>query len=243
MSTLTLVRHGQASFFATDYDMLSDLGNTQGRLLGEYWAGRRVQFDAIFTGPRLRQRQTAEQVRCAYHAAGLALPEPVVLDELDEYDLDGLRHRLAPALARHDAAFAALLERYRASQDDGERERRFQKMFEVLVGHWQEGSALPRELDVTIESWESFRARVARGLRRMVATPGRGVQIVAFTSGGFIGTAVQTVLEAPDRAALELSWRLRNGALCEFVFTRDRLSLDSFNTLPYLEDPALRTYR
>jgi broad specificity phosphatase PhoE len=243
MSALTLVRHGQASFFAADYDVLSDLGKTQGRLLGEYWAGRCVQFEAVFTGPRLRQRHTAEQVRSAYRAAGLALPEPVVLDELDEYDLDGLRHGLAPTLARHDAAFAALFERYRASQDDGERERRFQKMFEALVGHWQAGSALLRELDVKLESWESFRTRVARGMRRVLETPGRGVQIAAFTSGGFIGTAVQTVLEAPDRAALELSWRLRNGALCEFVFTRDRLSLESFNTLPHLEDPALRTYR
>ena len=142
MSALTLVRHGQASFFAADYDVLSALGNTQGRLLGEYWAGRCVQFDAVFTGPRLRQRQTAEQVRSAYRAAGLALPEPAVLDELDEYDLEGLRQGLAPALVRHDAAFAALVERHRASQDDGQRERRFQKMFEVLIGHWQEGSAL-----------------------------------------------------------------------------------------------------
>ena len=243
MSTLTLVRHGQASFFAADYDVLSDLGNTQGRLLGEYWAGRRVHLDAVFTGPRLRQRQTAEQVRCAYRAAGLALPEPVVLDELDEYDLEGLSQGLAPTLARQDAGFAALLERYRASQDDGDRERQFQKMFEVLVGHWQAGSPLLHELGLSLESWESFRARVARGMRRMLETPGRGVQIAAFTSGGFIGTAVQTALEAPDRAALELSWRLRNGALCEFVFTRERLSLDSFNTLPHLEDPALRTYR
>ena len=243
MSTLTLVRHGQASFFAADYDVLSELGNTQGRLLGEYWAGRRVRFDAVFTGPRLRQRQTAEQVGSAYRAAGLAVPEPVVLDELDEYDLEGLRQGLAPTLARHNAGFAALVDHYRASQDDGERGRRFQKMFEVLIGHWQEGSALLREPDVKLESWELFRARVARGMRRMLETPGRGVQIAAFTSGGFIGTAVQTVLEAPERAALELSWRLRNGALCEFVFTRDRLSLESFNTLPHLEDPALRTYR
>jgi broad specificity phosphatase PhoE len=243
MSTLILVRHGQASFFATDYDVLSDLGKTQGRLLGEYWARRRVHLDAVFSGPRLRQRQTAEQVRCAYRAAGLALPDPVVLDELDEYDLEGLRQGLLPILARHDAGFAALLERYRSSQEDGERARQFQKMFEVLVGHWQEGSPLLRDLNLALESWESFRARVARGMRRMLETPGRGVRIAAFTSGGFIGTAVQSALQAPDRTALELSWRLRNGALCEFVFTRDRLSLDSFNTLPHLEDPAVWTYR
>ena len=102
MSALTLVRHGQASFFAADYDVLSDLGKTQGRLLGEYWAGRCVQFEAVFTGPRLRQRHTAEQVRSAYRAAGLALPEPVILDGFDEYDLEGPRQgpRAVPGLAR-----------------------------------------------------------------------------------------------------------------------------------------------
>jgi broad specificity phosphatase PhoE len=77
----------------------------------------------------------------------------------------------------------------------------------------------------------------------MIETPGRGRRIAAFTSGGFIGTAVQSALAAPDRAALELSWRLRNGALTDFVFSADRMTLDSFNVLPHLADSALWTYR
>jgi broad specificity phosphatase PhoE len=64
-----------------------------------------------------------------------------------------------------------------------------------------------------------------------------------FTSGGFIGSAAQLALAAPDRTALELHWRLRNGSLTEFAFTRDRFSLDTFNTVPHLDDPALWTYR
>jgi len=42
---------------------------------------------------------------------------------------------------------------------------------------------------------------------------------------------------------LELHWRLRNGSLTEFAFTRDRFTLDSFNTVPHLDDPALWSYR
>ena len=38
MSVLTLVRHGQASFFAADYDRLSPAGEGQARHLGDYWA-------------------------------------------------------------------------------------------------------------------------------------------------------------------------------------------------------------
>jgi broad specificity phosphatase PhoE len=65
-----------------------------------------------------------------------------------------------------------------------------------------------------------------------------------FTSGGFIGTAVQLALDGPpDRMALEMSWRIRNCALTEFVFTRERLTLDGFNAVPHLEKPELWTYR
>ena len=42
---------------------------------------------------------------------------------------------------------------------------------------------------------------------------------------------------------LELSWRLRNCSLTEFVFTRGRVTLDSFNAVPHLGDAARWTYR
>ena len=47
MSLLTLVRHGQASFFQEDYDQLSPLGEQQARLLGEHWVRQGVRFDEI----------------------------------------------------------------------------------------------------------------------------------------------------------------------------------------------------
>ena len=40
MGTLYLVRHGQASFGADDYDVLSPAGHEQAVRLGEYWRGR-----------------------------------------------------------------------------------------------------------------------------------------------------------------------------------------------------------
>jgi hypothetical protein len=54
---------------------------------------------------------------------------------------------------------------------------------------------------------------------------------------------VQNVLNAPERSALEINWRVRNCSLTEFTFSRDRVSLDSFNAIPHLDDPALQTYR
>jgi broad specificity phosphatase PhoE len=239
MSSLMLVRHAQASFFADDYDRLSEVGRAQASLLGQHWVRRGLVVDEVYTGPRCRQQQTAELAGVVYGQAGARWPEPVVFPEFDEYDLVGLLHVLAPELARQDRAFAELMARYHQSEDDPSRARNFQKAFEALTGHWVTAGHLLTGL----ETWPAFRARVQRGMRRILERPGHGRRVAVFTSGGFIGTAVQLALDSPDRMALEMSWRIRNCALTEFVFTRERLTLDGFNAVPHLEKPELWTYR
>jgi broad specificity phosphatase PhoE len=238
MSVLMLVRHAQASLFADDYDVLSPLGETQARLLGEFWARRQIDFDEVYCGPRTRQRQTAEIVGSAFTQVGRSWPQPVVLSELDEYDLGGILHTLAPDLARLDAAFAELLARYRRDEAGPNRERNFRRVFEALTLHW---ATTPSSHD-GVEGFPAFRDRVERALRRVMDKPGSGRRVALFTSGGFIGTSVRLALDAPDRMVLEVNWRVRNSSLTEFVFTKDRFTLDSFNALPHLEDPALWTY-
>ena len=58
MGTLYLVRHGQASFGADDYDQLSDLGRRQSLRLGEYFAQKGVRFDGLIAGALRRHKQT-----------------------------------------------------------------------------------------------------------------------------------------------------------------------------------------
>ena len=53
MGNLYLVRHGQASFGAEDYDNLSELGCKQAVRLGEYFRENGQLFDTVFTGPLL----------------------------------------------------------------------------------------------------------------------------------------------------------------------------------------------
>jgi broad specificity phosphatase PhoE len=236
MSVLTLVRHAQASLFAANYDELSELGREQSRLLGEYWVRRRIDFDEVYCGPRARQQQTAEIVGAVYTQAGRRWPEPVVLPELDEYDFGSLLRNLAPVLSDQDAAFAELLARHRRDESGPDRVRDFQKMFTALTQYWVTATV------EGIEAFPAFRERVARGLRRVTEAPGSGRRVALFTSAGFIGTAVRLALDAPDRTALELNWRVRNCSLTEFVFTKNRFTLDSFNTIPHLEDPTLWTY-
>ncbi|HSK45272.1 MAG TPA: phosphoglycerate mutase family protein, partial [Candidatus Binatia bacterium] len=85
MSRLFLVRHGQASFLERNYDKLSAKGEEQRRMLGDYWASLQLGFDRVYSGPRVRQRETARLVGEVYKSAGLPWPEPVVLPEFDEF--------------------------------------------------------------------------------------------------------------------------------------------------------------
>jgi broad specificity phosphatase PhoE len=62
MGSLYLVRHGQASFGADNYDLLSPLGRQQSVRLGEYFRYKGIRFDAALTGTLTRQIQTLEGI-------------------------------------------------------------------------------------------------------------------------------------------------------------------------------------
>jgi broad specificity phosphatase PhoE len=114
--------------------------------------------------------------------------------------------------------------------------RTFQKCFETAMQRWLAGSADQGE------PWIAFRDRIVRALRGIQQGPSHR-NVALFTSGGPIGVLVQTALNAPDRSFLEINWRVRNCSITEFVFSGGRFSLDSFNAIPHLTDPKLRTFR
>src|SRR5690606_28693520 len=105
MGTLYLVRHGQASFGADDYDQLSDLGRRQAERLGQYWASRGLHFDAVLTGSLRRHVQTWAGI-----ASGASLDNtPLVWPGLDEYD----SHAVIEAIHPHPLAKPDTPELYR----------------------------------------------------------------------------------------------------------------------------------
>src|SRR5438270_14034925 len=108
MSRLFLVRHGQASFLERNYDKLSAKGEEQSRMLGRYWAALNICFDRVYSGPRVRQRETARLVGEAYKAAGLPWPEPVVLDPFDEFQAEVVMERCLPELVESDSVIRAM---------------------------------------------------------------------------------------------------------------------------------------
>jgi broad specificity phosphatase PhoE len=142
-----------------------------------------------------------------------------------------------PALAASDADFAKLVDAFRAEMGGPDRNRRFQRMFEVLMDAWEQGTIA----DDAVEPFDRFAERVRSALESITSSGGRGT-IAVFTSGGPIGACVQTVLDAPRRAALRLNWRVKNASMTELIFSRGRISLESFNSAGHLA-PTLRSFR
>jgi broad specificity phosphatase PhoE len=238
MSTITLVRHGQATPFDKITDRLSAIGEAQAKKLAEYWLRYEVQFDEVYSGPLVRQQRTAEIVAACYREAGAAFPEIEIKEEFKEYDADGILTKLAPALAEKNPEFKKLVDLFEEKRLEPDRNRYFQKMFESLMTIWLQGHIhLP-----DVESWLSFSSRVERGLKQIIQGGPRR-RVAVFTSGGPIGVAVQIATDAAEKSVLELNWRVRNCSITELIFNRDKLSLDWFNSIPHLDETHLRTYR
>ena len=239
MSTLALVRHAQASFFAENYDQLSPLGEQQARLLGQYWVQRGVRFDEVYTGPRVRQIETAALAGEAFARAGLPWPEPQFVKELDEHQVDRLMKAAMPRIIEEYPHIGPLQAEYQTAESPRDKHRSFQLMFEEVVKLWVAGKVHAPEA----ESWAEFTARVEAGLQRITDGSQRGRRVAAFSSVGAMTACMRAALGCDDLTALDLGWRVRNCSITDFVFSGSRLTLEGFNAYPHLEDPATWTYR
>lgn len=238
MSRLLLVRHGQASFLEDDYDKLSKTGEIQARLLGEYWAERRVSFDRVYSGPRKRQVDTARIAGEAFLKAGVPWPEIEIMKEFDEYSGEAVMERSLPELVRSSPEIHKLHLAFTEAREAGDKHRTFQRLFEVVISKWAHG-----EIQVeNVEPWADFADRVYRGLARL-ASAGDNRKVAVFSSGGPVGVTVQRALELSIEKTLQAAWMARNGAFSEFLFSGGRFSLSTFNASPHLDDPSLLTYR
>jgi broad specificity phosphatase PhoE len=239
MGRVFLVRHAQASFLEPEYDKLSATGETQARVLGEYWARRKIVFDRVCSGPRVRHRETEKAVREIYMKNGLTFPRSIVLDEFDEFQGDVVLEKSLPHLCETNSHIRELETAVKTANSPPQRRRNFQKLFDTVVTMWVNG-----ELVVDgVESWEAFIARVNRGLSQFLSTAGKSETCAIFTSGGPVAVSVQRALRLSPQDTLQVAWMPRNCSYSEFLFSADRFTLSTFNSFQHLDDPALLTYR
>ena len=214
MGTLYLVRHGQASFGADDYDQLSARGYQQALRLGQYWQAHGLRFDAVLTGTLRRHAQTYAGI-----AQGLpTVPAPLLLPGLNEYDSQALINALhTDPLPRPDTP---ALQR-----------QHFRLLCDALA-QWMAGVISPQGMP----SWDEFSAGVHAALEQ-VRHDHAGQNVLLVSSGGPIATAIGQVLSTAPEVTIALNMRIRNSAVTEFSVSPKRLMLQTFNTLDHLADP------
>jgi broad specificity phosphatase PhoE len=217
MGTLYLVRHGQASFGADDYDQLSALGYQQAVRLGEYFLLKDVRFTSAITGTLKRQTQTLAGIG---EGMGLELAAPGA-------------HLLWPGLNEYDshAVIAAIHPQSLEKPDTPELYRHHFRLLKDGLAQWMAGVVSP----VGMPSYSEFAAGVAAALAH-VRTQCEG-NVLLVSSGGPIATAVGQVLGTSPETTIELNLRIRNSSVTEFAFTPKRHMLLTYNTLPHLDAP------
>jgi broad specificity phosphatase PhoE len=224
MSALYLIRHGQASFGAADYDVLTARGEAQSRALGRHLARALPTLDVVLTGPARRHRDTCRLALEAARAEGASVPEPTVLDGLDEFPGVELWNRTLPELETIDHELAALV-RGGLPSDPRELERAAARATARLTDLWASGALDHHGL----ERFDDFDARVRGALDQLIAHCGRGVRVTAFTSAGPIAIAVRRALDLSIPHTLKIMRAVANASLSELRYREAELGLVSFN--------------
>jgi broad specificity phosphatase PhoE len=211
MGRLLLVRHGQASFGAEDYDQLSELGHRQCRRLGDYLRERNWAFEAVLTGTLRRHRQSWEAIArgLGNTQAALALPG------LDEYDSLAVIATVHPTPLTRPTNYAEYRHHFRLLRDG--------------LRLWMDGQSQPQGMP----TYRVFVEGVAAALE-LVRERYQG-DVLVVSSGGPISTAVGLLLSTPPQVTIDLNMRIRNSAVTELTFNSKRHNLVTYNTLPHLD--------
>ena len=237
MGNLYLIRHGQASFGATDYDVLSNLGARQSHALGEHFGQLGLRFDRCVAGSLRRQQDTARLALEALHAHGVASPTVDTDPDFNEFDAEGVIRSLLPALLVQEPEALNVMRNAREHRSE------FQRLFALMVQRWHDGE---HAADDGLETWSAFTARLGRALQRVLDQAEEGQNIAVFTSGGSIAALLHVVTGITPAQAFTLNWQIINTSLSHLKFQGRQVSLSTFNSqahLRLLQVPELITYR
>ncbi len=216
MGQLLLVRHGQASWDADDYDVLSPTGWEQGRALGRAWSDRGLRPDAVVRGGLRRHRETAQALLESFDGLDAAVD-----DGWDEFD--------------HVAVLAGALVPPAALPTD---KREYQAVLEQAIDTWMQDDG-----DYA-EPFAAFTARVGEALRRTpsegtvaVVTSGGAI---AWVAASLLADGEPTLAA---RLWRRLNVVCVNASVTKVVRGQRGSTLVSFNDHTHLEAEGLLTYR
>ncbi len=235
MATLYLIRHGQASFGSDNYDQLSELGQLQADLTGQFFRDIGVTFEMAFAGDLSRQRETGERILAAQ-------PQPCALHidpRFNEINNEEQVKALLPMLcAQNDALRAVVAQGLNNS-------KRYQKVIEAVFNAW-----VAPDCDASgIQPWPEFRDQVYEAVDQVMAVAGSGTTSAIFSSGGTIAALVARVVGASADGIYQFYEPMMNCSITQLFYSRSRVSLSCFNDVAHLQllgaqrQAALVTYR
>ena len=221
MATIYLIRHGQASFGADDYDKLSELGRRQAEVTGHYLRDCGIAIDAAYSGTLLRQRETAQ--------LALASQAEEVVHQLDarfnEVNNDEHLKYLIPHVVKTQPQIQQLMEKGLKSSKD------YQKVIDAVFNYW----VSPECNEPAIQSWADYSGGVRAGLADVMREQGGGKTVAIFTSGGTIATAVSQVLGLGGEHAYKYYEPVFNCSITQLFYSGDKISLSYFNDRSFLQ--------
>ncbi|MYM62831.1 histidine phosphatase family protein [Pseudomaricurvus sp. HS19] len=211
MAEIILVRHGQASFGAANYDQLSELGSRQAQWLGEHLRALGRDVDSVFMGDMARHRQTAEAI---LQGLGREL-ELHIQPGLNEYRFQGL---LDPLRTQHPHLW----------QETGNAGRDYYFNMQKAMSYWMDGTISDDGLD----SWESFSRRIRDAFDTACGTGAKRTLVVS--SGGPIAVILGQLLGLDNAATRQLALQIKNSSCSTLLSNGHYFTLDSFNDVSHL---------
>lgn len=218
MPVVYFVRHGQASFGAADYDVLSELGREQAAATGVELARRGPRDPVIVSGSLKRQRETAQIIAKAGGFDGERREDP----RWNEYDPD------------------LIVGRYSAESADFHG-RDTQRILDGALRGWISDG---EPADVAGETWAEFAGRTRAAMAEIPAGLGAGRDVVVVSSGGVLAAVAGGLLQVPAAGVVSLNRVAVNAAITTFSIGRSGTNLLSYNDHAHLlADRRLLTYR
>lgn len=238
MSYIYLIRHAQAGS-RDNYDVLSELGREQARLLGEHLSRQDVEFEAVYAGGMQRQRLTAE-IACEVIASrGVAVPEITIDERWNEFSLISVYRAIAQRMMEDSPEFSR---DYREMQDAIRRDPHTTggatgRCDAAVIRAWMTA----RYDDYKGEAWSAFRERIeACGSRLSNGDSGKAIAV--FTSATPVAILAAAALELNDEKFLSILGVVYNSGITILRSRESDLRLFTFNSTPHL-DPSGRTLR
>ena len=223
MSELYLVRHAQASFGATDYDQLSDLGKKQSRWLGNYFLERGKNFERLIVGDMRRHHQTLDGI-C--EGMGQSDRSRIVMPGLNEYDFSKMT-------ANYAKYFPDDPELVKLNSDPHDKKQHY-RLLRVVLSAWARDN-----IPEIPETWEQFSGRVQEAREQIQSETKVGEKVLAIGSGGSNSAFLGQVLKAPSETVFDLNLQSKNTGISCYFFNELKISLSSFNMVPHLDNEEL----